>query len=157
VSGAESWDVRELPEPPPPPAGGSSLSGKVTLDPNQLPGDEDDIALVNVRIALLDADFNEIAFTFTDSQGVYRFENLEAGTYQIKSDFEAGGFFYVDETNQQVDPSLADGRDYVGTVNGVANGDNGTDDGDVDMLRFILLDDDDEGINYNFSSIRANG
>ena len=92
------------------------------------------------RIALLDTNFNEVAFTFTDPNGNYHFDNLFAGTYTIFEQF--------DELGQE----LTDGTNYIGTVNGNTNGSIFS--GDADMIQGIVLSDGDVGTGYNFTEIR---
>ena len=75
-----------------------------------------------------------------------------------RSQFEASeSIYFINEANQQVflgQGDLADGQDYVGTVDGVENGVNGSP-GDLDLLFSIDLEDGDEGINYNFTSVES--
>ena len=137
-AGAEQWGVRTAP-PVNPPSGGASISGTVFIDPDQEPGGEGEDPLVGVRMVLFDEDFNQIAEAFTDGSGNYTFENLVAGTYNVMQD--------LDEPSH--DPQLADGLDYVGTVDGDENGTLGD-----DQIEGIVLADGDVGINYNFTEIR---
>ena len=138
--GAEQWGVRTAPTVDPP-GGGASISGTVFIDPDQDPSmfPEDHDPLVGVRMVLFDEDFNLIAEAFTDGSGNYTFENLVAGTYNVMQD--------LDEPSH--DPQLADGLDYVGTVDGDENGTLGD-----DQIEGIVLADGDAGINYNFTEIR---
>lgn len=144
--GFEEWAVGDSPvspppsppPPPPPPVGTASLSGRVFIDPDGQPDDGDEHILAGVRIVLLDTNFNEIASTYTDSYGNYRFENLAAGTYSIYEDLDEGA----------QDPRLADGTNYVGTVNGQENGSTG---GDADLIQQIVLAEGDAGVGYDFT------
>ncbi len=59
---------------------------------NECNFDEPEMPLSGVRIELLDASGNLIAFTTTNLQGEYAFEGLRPGTYQIR-EIQPNGFY----------------------------------------------------------------
>lgn len=113
----------------------ASIKGTVYHDRNdngvQDAGEE---GIEGVVIQLFDADGNVIAETTTDANGDYCFEGLAPGEYKIRE--------------QQPD-GFDDGKDTVGTVDGVTNGEHGNDEFCV-----ITLDGGDQGVEYNFGELR---
>jgi hypothetical protein len=141
--GFEQWSVRPAPAPtttPTPPAT-SSLSGYVFADNGQ-DGvrDDTDQGLFGVQILLqgVDAQGHAVSLkTTTDNNGFYQFTGLSAGTYTITE-------------VQPSDPSLVDGLDYAGTVNGTPSG-SPSDDSTLDYIGGIALGSNQQGVNYNFT------
>ena len=113
----------------------ASIKGTVYHDRNdngiQDPGEE---GIEGVVIQLFDVDGNVIAETTTDANGDYCFDGLAPGEYKIRE--------------QQPD-DFDDGRDTVGNVDGVTNGEHGNDEFCV-----IILNGGDEGVEYNFGELR---
>ncbi|MFO0922382.1 MAG: SdrD B-like domain-containing protein [Pirellulales bacterium] len=63
----------------------ASLGGKVFVDKdNDCVQDSDEFPLANVKIELLDKQGNVVKTTFTDTNGQYRFVDLEAGEYSVR-------------------------------------------------------------------------
>ncbi len=113
----------------------ASIKGTVYHDRNdngvQDAGEE---GIEGVVIQLFDVDGNVIAETTTDANGDYCFDGLAPGEYKIRE--------------QQPD-DFDDGKDTVGTVDGVTNGEHGNDEFCV-----IILDGGDEGVEYNFGELK---
>ena len=111
----------------------ASISGKVWNDTN---GDciyqpETDIPLSGVQIDLLDNQGHVVATTTTDTNGIYKFDNLVPGTYSVFEHQPAG---------------FLEGMDMLGTVGGVTVGTHGG----TDLLSQITLGPGANGINYDF-------
>lgn len=112
----------------------ASIKGTVYHDRNdngvQDPGDE---GIPGVVIELFDVDGNLVQTATTDANGDYCFEDLPPGEYKIRE--------------QQPD-DFDDGKDTVGQVDGVTNGEHGNDEFCV-----ITLGPGDEGNEYNFGEL----
>ncbi|MCC9609755.1 carboxypeptidase regulatory-like domain-containing protein [Blastopirellula sp. JC732] len=111
-----------------------SISGRVHLTDKY--GDCDSEEAYNSPIEgaivkLYDAAGNLIAETTTDANGDYTFDGLLPGTYTVVEITPAG---------------LIDGGDHVGTIGGVAVGQNSAN----DTLSSIIIRSGDHGINYDF-------
>ena len=137
--GFEEWSVRKsCGEPlPAPPAGTSSLSGMVFFDDLQ-DGvfNEGDHGLAGVTINLLGVDHlgNNVNLTvLTAADGTYRFDNLWAGTYSI-----------VETQPIEFD----DGADFAGTLGGTYE--------TFDSIDFIVVGDNQHGVDYLFTEIAVN-
>ncbi len=114
----------------------ASLAGHVLNDANHT-----GLANVETTLTLTDALGNTTTFsTTTDTVGVYDFTNLFAGNYSVSAGL-ASGFNYDGVTVGTVD----------GSPDGTASG--------THSITNIVLDDDDDGINYDFSehSAQTNG
>ncbi|WP_456236669.1 SdrD B-like domain-containing protein [Allorhodopirellula solitaria] len=110
-----------------------SLSGQVYHDRNDN-GQRDDgeEAIEGVALDLVGSDGTVVATARTNAQGVYRFENLTPDEYRIVESQPAG---YID------------GKDQVGTIDGVLTGRFGSDEDsfvDVDLRQGL------HGIGYDF-------
>ncbi len=112
----------------------ASIKGTVYHDRNdngiQDAGDE---GIPGVVIELFDVDGNLVQTAITDANGDYCFEDLPPGEYKIRE--------------QQPD-GFDDGKDTVGQVDGVTNGEHGNDEFCV-----ITLGPGDEGTEYNFGEL----
>lgn len=93
--------------------------------------DADSTPLANVKITLKNEAGQIVATTLTDAEGNYFFENLLPGTYTLTEETPAG---------------LIDADSEVGTINGIAIGDNP----DANTITHIVMNGGDEGVNYNF-------
>lgn len=113
----------------------ASIKGTVYHDRNdngiQDPGEE---GIEGVVIELFDVDGNVIGEAITDANGEYCFEDLPPGEYKLRE--------------QQPD-GYDDGKDTVGNVDGVTNGEHGD-----DVFCVINLDGGDEGREYNFGELK---
>ena len=87
-----------------------------------------------VVIELFDADGNLVQTAVTDENGEYCFEDLPPGEYKIR---------------EQQPTGFIDGKDSLGTVDGVAHGEVADDEFCV-----VTIDSGDEGINYNFGELK---
>lgn len=113
----------------------ASVKGTVFYDRNDNGiQDAGENGIAGATVELLDSSGNFLALTLTDADGEYCFENLAAGTYSVR------------ET--QPAPYL-DGKDSVGTINGVITGSMTN-----DRLNNIVLRPGEQGIEYNFGEIR---
>ncbi|QGJ68626.1 Hypothetical protein PBC10988_2870 [Planctomycetales bacterium 10988] len=116
----------------------SSLAGTVFDDLNNnglQEGSDLGIEGVTIQLTGMDDLGSVSRTTTTDANGGYLFENLRPGTYIIT---EMQPFGYLD------------GIDSLGTVNGVSNGDDSTN----DVFSIVTLTTDDTGIEYNFAELR---
>ena len=106
----------------------TELNGNKTLDV-----DAGEIALQGVKIELLDADGNVIETTFTDENGYYRFDKLQAGSYSVRQTQPDG----------YLDVGAIVGRDAATNVDG---------DGDVseNLIAKITIGAGQDLIRYNF-------
>jgi hypothetical protein len=133
--GFEEWAVRSVPQNQT--AGTSSLSGYVFVDANGngvIDAGERALAGVMVQLQGVDDLGQTVVWTTTtDTNGYYEFTGLRAGTYSIL-ETQPGGF--------------ADGKDYVGTINGAQVGQL-----DNDRLFDIFLGASQKGTNYNFTEL----
>jgi len=66
--------------------------------------DDGEPLVEGVEVILLDADFNEVASTFTDENGEYSFSDLEPGDYRVLFDPPEGYEFTLQ--NQGLDPTI---------------------------------------------------
>ncbi len=89
--------------------------------------DDPDILLEGVRIDLLDAAGNILATTYTNALGVYKFENLRAGEYQVYEHQPIGYY---------------DGGERVGSHGGQRDG--------IDTIHSITLKAGDDAVQYDF-------
>jgi len=93
--------------------------------------DADTTPLANVKITLKSEAGQIVATTLTDADGNYFFENLLPGNYTLTEETPAG---------------LIDADSGVGTINGIAIGDNPN----ANTITHIVMNGGDEGVNYNF-------
>ncbi len=106
----------------------TELNGNKTFDPN-----DGEIALQGVKMELLDANGNVIETVFTDANGYYRFDKLQAGNYSVR----------------QTQP---DGYLDVGAITGQdsATGDPGNGDVSENLIANITIGPGQDLIRYNF-------
>jgi protocatechuate 3,4-dioxygenase beta subunit len=116
------------------PVGTGTLSGRVALDVNQngVLTDAGDVGLAGVTVSLYRANGAFVASRLTDGNGNYTFTGVAPGSYTLR---------------QGATPGYDDGRDYVGQVNGRAEG---RLDGD-DAISNITLAAGQGGAGYNFT------
>jgi protocatechuate 3,4-dioxygenase beta subunit len=106
----------------------SSIAGRVHADDGpDCDFDNPDILLPGVRLDLLDATGTLVAYTFTDANGEYEFDNLLPGEYQVFEHQPAGYF---------------DGGERVGSVGGQLDG--------VDTIFGIVLGSGIDAVQYDF-------
>lgn len=112
----------------------ASIRGSVHLtdrDGNCFTATSGDRPLAGVTIRLLDAQNNLVAQTLTNANGDYEFTNLRPGLYSVV----------------EVTPAdLIDGKEHLGTIDGVVVGHVGAN----DVLAGILLTSAANAIDYNF-------
>jgi len=89
--------------------------------------DDPDILLEGVRIDLLSAQGVIVATTYTNAQGVYRFDGLRAGEYQV-FEHQPTGYY--------------DGGERVGSHGGERDG--------IDTIHSINLNPGDDAVQYDF-------
>jgi protocatechuate 3,4-dioxygenase beta subunit len=105
-----------------------SIAGRVHADSGpDCDFDNPELLLAGVRIDLLDAAGTLVAFTFTDANGEYKFDDLAPGEYQV---FEHQPEDYYD------------GGERVGTVGGALDG--------VDTIFGIVLGSGIDAVQYDF-------
>ncbi len=88
----------------------ASLGGTVYVDTDgDCVQDENEVSLAGVRVELLDGSGQVIDFRITDSQGNYRFENLQPGRYSVR-EIQPAGYFQGGQTAPagRADTSVAD-------------------------------------------------
>ncbi len=122
---ATNYNFGELPP--------ASLSGYVYGDLNNS-GTKDggEPGLANVEMELVDADGNVVRTTKTDSNGFYKFDNLEHGTYTVRQVEQPTGWF--------------DGLDTAGSAGG-------TPQNPGDMITSVSLAPGQDATNYNFGEL----
>jgi hypothetical protein len=112
--------------------GKSKLSGYVYLDKdNDGRRETGEYGVQGVKITLIGLTDECLVYytAYTNSSGYYEFNNLRPGIYAIA----------------ESDPSyLADGKDTLGTINGVTSG------WVCNDIFFVYLTESDVGLNYNF-------
>ena len=101
----------------------------VDLDGDLMP-DSGETRLGGVTVYLLDSSGERIGSTKTDTNGEYRFDNLEPGTYGV----------------EEVQPAnYLDGDEKVGSAGGVL--------AENDLMNQIVLDPGAKGVDYNFCEV----
>lgn len=115
----------------------ATIKGTVYYDRNndgaQQTGNEPGIE--GVRIQLFDDQGNLVAETLTDANGDYFFEDLMPGNYRIR----------------QIQPTdYVDGKESIGTVNGVVTGEHSAN----DQYSNVTVRGGEGGIDYDFGEIR---
>ena len=107
---------------------GASITGRVFYSPNgDCEWNEGDTPLSGVRVDLLDVNGNVVATTYTNAEGLYRFDNLAPGVYAVK-EYQPEGYL------------------QGGTKPGSHGGN-----GEVqDLITGIALGSGDDAIDYNF-------
>jgi hypothetical protein len=140
--GFEEWAVRTGAAPVDS-GGNASLSGRVFVDYNNdgLMNNADyGIGGVTIQLIGVDDLGRTVSLTTTTAaDGTYTFTGLRAGTYSIVE-----GAFPPDIAGLYVD-----GKDSIGTINGVTTGENATN----DQFTGIKLADGQNGIEYNFAEL----
>ena len=97
-----------------PPDGKSSISGAKFYDRNTNGlWDEGEPAIQGWKVRLL-LDAVEVAVAFTDADGDFRFQNLEAGAYRVEEVFPSAPPTWLPTTATWFSQSLAAGENYVG-------------------------------------------
>jgi hypothetical protein len=117
----------------------ASLSGYVFWEVNGNNRDSGDIPLAGVTLNLTGMTTLGKAVNLsvtTDANGFYCFKDLEPGTYAIT----------------EIQPmDFANAENWVGTVNGIANGNYFGE----DQIGNIVLKAGDAGLNYNFGELQS--
>jgi protocatechuate 3,4-dioxygenase beta subunit len=113
----------------------AQISGYVYHDAdNDGVRDSAEAPIPGTTVILFDAGGTQIAQTTTDSTGFYRFTNLLASNYSV----------------HEIQPTgWLDGKDTVGTINGVQVGTK-----ENDKLKQIQLHAGESGIEYNFGELK---
>lgn len=111
-----------------------SISGGVFHDRNN-DGNRDlgEEPIADVLISLHDENGNQITTTTTDSLGQYRFDQLPAGNYQVRQQQPAG---------------YLDGKESLGSVNGLSTGTMGD-----DRFESLVIAQGLAAVNYDFGEL----
>lgn len=113
----------------------ASISGYVYHDrSNDGVRDQDEGAIEDVRILLIDADGQLVATEFTDAEGRYEFAGVTPGQYTVF---------------QQQPLDFVDGIDTIGTVDNQPSGSIEAN----DTISSIVLKQGQQGLNYNFGEL----
>jgi hypothetical protein len=105
--------VQDVTPPPPPPPLGGSIQGAKFYDTNTNgEWDEDEPGIEGWKVHLVGDGVDQYAFT--DSDGLFTFEDLEPGDYVVSEVFPPAPPTWIATTEDSFDASVEEGQNYVG-------------------------------------------